>query len=207
MSCPSVRRTCHPRRLLPAWDSPESVSMSMRLMVLKMSCHSQWAASTDKYMQRLHTSIQCLVPAIAAALFACPGTSSSAEQPVREVSITLQSDGKHCAVDKARILCSDLVSHFRDVLKLPAGTRVRLRAGRAAPHESVKKVMDLLDSSEYPLPAAYIAEPKPSTADPEHASPGKVTTARPGLRKALSRLSCSLLHAARPAPWRSRLPR
>lgn len=142
-------------------------------MVLRMSCHSQWVVSTDKHMQHLRGSIRRLVPAIAAALLACPVTSGSAEQSVREVSITLQSDGKHCAVDKARVLCSDLVNHFRDVLKLPAGTRVRLRAGRAAPYESVKKVMDLLDSSEYPLPVAYITGPKSAIADPEHASPAE----------------------------------
>lgn len=86
----------------------------------------------------------------------------SADITVRQTSITVQPDGLHCVVEAARIPCSDVITHLREVLKLPPGARVRLRAGRAASYKSVKAVMDMLDKSEYPLPAAYFAEPQTS---------------------------------------------
>ncbi len=64
-------------------------------------------------------------------------------------------------VEKARILCADAITHLREVLNLPPGSRVRLRAGRAVSYKSVRAVMDMLDKSEYPLPVAYLTKQKP----------------------------------------------
>ncbi len=93
---------------------------------------------------------------------ASPLASGAADGTAREVSITVRPNGRHCVVEEASILCSDLVDHLEHILKLPPGTQVRLRAGRTAPHESVKKVMDLLDSSVYRLPSAAVSAPKPA---------------------------------------------
>jgi biopolymer transport protein ExbD len=89
---------------------------------------------------------------IAAAV--CGPTATAGEPASREVWVTVQSDGTHCVVQEAKILCENVIVHLRDVLKLPPGSRVRLRAGRAVPHAPVKKVMDMLSNSEYPLPVA-----------------------------------------------------
>jgi biopolymer transport protein ExbD len=97
----------------------------------------------------------------AAVALALICSASLAEVPAsQEVSITIQADGAHCDVQKVKILCTDVVAYLRDVLKLPARSRVRLRAGRAVPHEPVKKVIDMLSKSDYPLPVAYLTEPK-----------------------------------------------
>ena len=74
-----------------------------------------------------------------------------------EVLVVVQSDGTHCAVEKKELLCSDVVSHLRNVLKLPPRSRVHLQVGPAAKYESVMRVADLLNKSEYPLPVGDLA--------------------------------------------------
>ena len=99
-----------------------------------------------------------LMTALAVGLTAAGGD----EVPPQVAAITIQSDGMHCVVRQTKLLCADVVTHLREVLRLSPGARVRLRAARAAPFESVKKVMDLLDGSEYPLPVAYFLPPESS---------------------------------------------
>jgi biopolymer transport protein ExbD len=81
-----------------------------------------------------------------------------------EIRVTLKSDGEHCVVRDATILCSDLAAHLRDTLKLPRETMVYLRAGQAAPYQSVRKVLDIIEKSGFKYPVALLAEPKPSKA-------------------------------------------
>ena len=59
------------------------------------------------------------------------------------------ADGQYCVVEETRILCADVLKHLRDVLKLPAGSRVRVRAEKTAPYESAAKVVEQLQKSEY----------------------------------------------------------
>jgi biopolymer transport protein ExbD len=103
--------------------------------------------------------------AIAAALAISLGTYTSMaigeEPPSREATLTVQSDGTHCIVDKTTLLCSEVVSHLREVLKLPAKSRIHLQVGNGAPYESVMKVVDMLNKSEYPSPVGYLAPEYP----------------------------------------------
>jgi len=78
------------------------------------------------------------------------------------ISVTLKSDGDHCVVRDVTILCSDLAAHLRDTLKLPKETEIHLRAGRAAPYQSVRKVLDIIERSGFTYPVAYLTEPKSS---------------------------------------------
>jgi biopolymer transport protein ExbD len=79
-----------------------------------------------------------------------------------DINVTLKSDGEHCLVRDVTILCSDLAVHLRDTLKLPRETLIHLRAGRAAPYQSVGKVVDIIKKSGFRYPVAYLTEPESS---------------------------------------------
>jgi biopolymer transport protein ExbD len=88
--------------------------------------------------------------------FTLVGAASAlrAESP-QEAVITI-ADGKYCLVEEARILCADVLKHLRDVLKLPAGSLVRVRAGKTSTYESTAKVFELLQKSEYKHKLGFI---------------------------------------------------
>ena len=100
---------------------------------------------------RIHTA------SLATSFAVCAAVALGGEPSSLEVLIVVQSDGTHCAVEKKELLCSDVVSHLRNVLKLPPRSRVHLQVGPAAKYESVMRVADLLNKSEYPLPVGYLA--------------------------------------------------
>ena len=87
----------------------------------------------------------------------------SAEVPtLREITVTLQPDGERCRVREVTFACSQLAAHLRDTLKLPYDTLVHLRAGRTANHESVRKVLTLIEESGFRHPVAMQPSPKAS---------------------------------------------
>jgi biopolymer transport protein ExbD len=89
------------------------------------------------------------------------GQNQDVDAPAaKPLFIEVLADGRHCRVRDARVLCTEVLSHLRNVLKLAPGSVVRFRAGRAAPHEAVKSVMDELTRSEYRTPAAIPGPPK-----------------------------------------------
>ena len=64
-------------------------------------------------------------------------------------------DEKTCVVEEARILCVDVLRHLREVVKLPAGSIVRVRVedtATTATDEAIMKVSELILSSEYRTP-------------------------------------------------------
>jgi biopolymer transport protein ExbD len=76
------------------------------------------------------------------------------------VFIEVQADGQHCVVRKVAVLCSDVLTHLREVLRLPPGTWIRFKAGRVTPYEAIRKLMDDVQHSEYVTSAAYLPTPK-----------------------------------------------
>jgi biopolymer transport protein ExbD len=72
--------------------------------------------------------------------------------------IEVQADGKHCAIRKVRILCTDAIAHLQETLKLPAGTAVGVKAHQAAPYKEVKKVLDDVRMSGFVHPVAHVRE-------------------------------------------------
>ena len=76
------------------------------------------------------------------------------------VFIEVQSDGQHCVVRKVTLTCADVLTHLRQVLKLPPGTWVRFKAGRSVPYDAVKRVIDEVQHSEYATSVAYLTPPK-----------------------------------------------
>jgi biopolymer transport protein ExbD len=82
-------------------------------------------------------------------------TLSFAAEPTREVYITV-ADGPNCVIEETRLLCTDVLKHLRDVLRLPAGSRVRFRVEKDSTYESTMKVVELLQKSEYKVPVGYI---------------------------------------------------
>jgi biopolymer transport protein ExbD len=77
-----------------------------------------------------------------------------AESP--QATLITVTEGKNCVVKETTILCADLLKHLREVLKLPAGSRVRVRAEKASTYESTAKVFELLQKSEYKAPMGYV---------------------------------------------------
>ncbi len=75
--------------------------------------------------------------------------------PPQEALITV-ADGNNCIVEGARLLCADALKHLRDVLKLPAGSLVRVRVEKVSTYESTAKVFELLQKSEYKTRMGYI---------------------------------------------------
>jgi hypothetical protein len=64
-------------------------------------------------------------------------------------------DEQTCVVEEARILCVDVLRHLREVVKLPAGSIVRLRVedtATTATDGAIMKVSELILNSEYRTP-------------------------------------------------------
>jgi biopolymer transport protein ExbD len=104
----------------------------------------------------MRCAIKILVLAAACA-WASVGISQSQAtqgQDAEPLFVEVQADGQHCKVRSARVLCTDVLPHLRNVLKLPPGSIIRFRAGRSAPYAAVKSVMDELTKSEFRTPVA-----------------------------------------------------
>src|SRR6185369_13065930 len=76
------------------------------------------------------------------------------------VFIEVQAGGKNCAVQKVKVPCTSAVAYLRDTLKLPPGTEVGVKAGRSAPYQDVKRVLDDVQKSGFVIPVAYLISPK-----------------------------------------------
>jgi biopolymer transport protein ExbD len=101
-----------------------------------------------------------LFAAFAMGVAAWPIANAGDDQESRRIMVTLQSDGKHCAVRKVIIPCADLAIHLRDTLKLPTSTMINLRAGRIAHYEAVREVLTIIEKSGYRYPVALVTGPK-----------------------------------------------
>jgi hypothetical protein len=79
-------------------------------------------------------------------------------QPPQQLRITV-TDDKSCIVEGKTILCVDLLKHLREVVKLPAGSIVRVRVedtASTATDEVTLKVFELLLNSEYKTPIGFV---------------------------------------------------
>ena len=76
-------------------------------------------------------------------------------EPPRQIRITVVA-GDSCVIEGVAIPCADLLNHLRDVLKLPAGSNVRVRVEPTTSYESTARVFELLQKSEYKTPIGYI---------------------------------------------------
>ena len=80
-----------------------------------------------------------------------------AESP-RQIRITVVEGGS-CVVEGTAISCADLLKHLRDVVKLPAGSTVRVRVentATTATDEITIKVLESLLNSEYKTPVGIV---------------------------------------------------
>ena len=77
------------------------------------------------------------------------------------VHISVKADGRNCAVRERTMLCTEVFSYLRNDLKLPAGSEVHVNADPDAPYESVAKVLDELQRSEFLKEIAFFAPPSP----------------------------------------------
>jgi hypothetical protein len=85
------------------------------------------------------------------------GLPSQAKQP-QKLRVTVV-DEKSCVVEETRILCVELLKHLREVVKLPAGSMVRVRVedtATTATDEATMKVVELLLNSEYNTPIGIV---------------------------------------------------
>jgi biopolymer transport protein ExbD len=62
------------------------------------------------------------------------------------------------------MLCSRAFAYLREELRLPSGSRVHIKADPAASYESVAKVLDELQKSEFMKEVAFILPPKEDEA-------------------------------------------
>jgi biopolymer transport protein ExbD len=76
-------------------------------------------------------------------------------EPSRQLRITVVA-GDSCVVEGTAIPCADLLKHLREVVKLPAGSNVRVRVEPTTSYESTARVFELLQKSEYKTPVGYI---------------------------------------------------
>ncbi len=104
---------------------------------------------------------RALAAVLAISLGAYTSMAIGEQPPSREATIVVQSDGTHCIVDKTKLLCSEVVNHLREVLKLPPKSRIHLQVGNGTPYESFMKVVEMLNKSEYPIPVGYLAPEYP----------------------------------------------
>jgi biopolymer transport protein ExbD len=74
--------------------------------------------------------------------------------------VEIQADGRTCKVGNVTIKCAHVLTHLRQVLKLPPGSWIRFKAARSAPYRDIKDVMDAVQKSEYTTSVAYLTEPK-----------------------------------------------
>jgi biopolymer transport protein ExbD len=95
------------------------------------------------------------MPFAFATLFWLHAAVGFAGEPLRETFITV-ADGPYCVINKAKLLCADVLKHLREVLKLPPGSQVRLGVEKDSTYESTAKVLELIKKSEYKTPMGYI---------------------------------------------------
>ena len=103
-----------------------------------------------RYLTGLRLSLSSI---IAISVF-IPAPSMSAEPP-RAVWITV-AEGQYCLVEEAKIPCADVLKHLREVLKVPAGAHLHVRAEKAATYESISAVFSLLQKTEYVTKMGYV---------------------------------------------------
>jgi biopolymer transport protein ExbD len=77
-------------------------------------------------------------------------------EPPRQIRITVVA-GDSCVVEGTAIPSGDLLKHLREVVKLPAGSNVRVRVEPTTSYESTSRVFELLQKSEYKTPIGYIS--------------------------------------------------
>jgi len=95
------------------------------------------------------------LPLTLVALFVAFLAQASASEPPREVTITVADDA-NCLVDSTKVLCADVLNQLRNVLKLPVGSRVQLVVEKTSTYESIVKVFELLQKSEYKQKMGYV---------------------------------------------------
>jgi biopolymer transport protein ExbD len=116
----------------------------------------------------IRASVTLFLPSAILGLLLTIPSRAVGDQAVKnhDIAVTLQADGEHCVVRKVRFLCADLPSHLRDNLKLPKDTMVRLRAGRTASFESIRRVLTIIEKSGYRYPGARPRQPGPLQEQP-----------------------------------------
>jgi len=96
-----------------------------------------------------------ILPLAITTLLGMYAAHALADEPPREVTIRI-TDDSYCDIEKTRLLCSNVLDHLREVLKLPAKSRVHVLVDKTSTYESTAKVMELLQKSEYALPMGYV---------------------------------------------------
>jgi len=106
-----------------------------------------------------------LFPAVIVVLTGLCIAPVMGDEPQPEVTIKL-TDGSNCVIGITKMPCADVVNHLREVLKLPAGSPVRLLPDKTSTYETTVKVIELLRKSEYATPMGYVnvADSKPFVA-------------------------------------------
>jgi biopolymer transport protein ExbD len=98
--------------------------------------------------------------AVLCAIVLLTSTLQAAELRVEAKEfIEVQADGRHCAIRKVRILCTEAIAHLQQTLKLPAGSAVGVKAHQAAPYKQVKKVLEDVEASGFVHPVTYASSP------------------------------------------------
>ena len=96
---------------------------------------------------------------LALLLLAVAGSAlPSLAEPPRQMLITVVEGGS-CVVEGTAIPCTDLLKHLREVVKLPAGSLVRLRVentATSATDEVTMKIFESLLNSEYKTPIGIV---------------------------------------------------
>jgi len=103
---------------------------------------------------RYLTGLRLALSSIIAMSALIPAPSVSAEPP-RAVWITV-AEGHYCLVEGAKIPCADVLKHLREVLRVPAGAHLHVRAEKAATYESISAVFSLLQKTEYVTKMGYV---------------------------------------------------
>jgi biopolymer transport protein ExbD len=103
---------------------------------------------------RYLTSLRLSLSSILAMSVFIPAPSMSAEPP-RAVWITV-AEGQYCLVEEAKTPCADVLKHLREVLRVPAGTHLHVRAEKAATYETISAVFSLLQKTEYVTKMGYV---------------------------------------------------
>ena len=78
--------------------------------------------------------------------------------PPRQMRVTVVEGGS-CVVEGVAIPCVDLLKHLREVVKLPAGSLVRVRVentATTATDEATMKIFEPLLNSEYKTPIGIV---------------------------------------------------
>jgi len=103
---------------------------------------------------RYLTSLRLSLSSIIAMSVFIPAPSMGADPP-RAVWITV-AEGDYCLVEESKIPCADVLKQLREVLKLPAGAHLHVRAEKAATYESISAVFSLIQKTEYVTKMGYV---------------------------------------------------